>query len=328
MNENFGANLSLSVIIPNYNGQKLLEEFLPSVLKAVSTYQGKKEIIFVDDCSTDESFDLAKKIVGTKDFPVKFIKNETNGGYSKTCNNGAKNAENEILFFTNTDVYLSEDYFKTFSGYFKDDIFALCPSGYDYGDRRQIDGVKTMFWSFGMPKFTKNVLNDQIDFNSHKKIFSCGFQGAYFFVKSANFRELGGFDEIYSPFVMEETDLAYRALKRGWKIAYGPEFKGYHQVGSTIKSKVSKRTKIISFRNKLIFVWKNIHCKKMIGAHILMLLPRIICSCIRVKGFFFALSMLCDVRTRRKEEKTHTIISDTELFNHYKDYFEKIKKKV
>ena len=53
--------ISVSIIIPNWNGADLLKAYLPSVLNAQKNYQGNTEIIVVDDASTDQSVNLLKK---------------------------------------------------------------------------------------------------------------------------------------------------------------------------------------------------------------------------------------------------------------------------
>ena len=92
--------MDISIVIPNYNGEKLLEKNLPKVLEAVSSYKkGKVEIIIVDDASTDNSLDLVK------DKNVVILKNEKNLGFSSTVNIGVRESMGDIVVLFNTDVY-------------------------------------------------------------------------------------------------------------------------------------------------------------------------------------------------------------------------------
>ncbi len=310
---------SLSVIIPNYNGVSLIKEFLPTVLEAVKNYPGPKEVIFVDDRSSDRSAASAAALCAGP--PLKVVSTPRNGGFSRACNFGAARAANSVLFFLNNDVSLAPDYFSSFSGYFTGaDVFALAPCGFDYHTGRQIDGIKRGVWKKGFLRFTGNIFNDEL--KSPGPYLSFSVQGAYFFCDAARFRELGGFDEIYSPYIMEETDLAYRALKRGWKILYGPEFSARHKVGSTVKSKVSLRAKVVSSRNRLIFTWKNIHSARLLLSHFLFLALRLAAlNVVEWAGFAGAVRLLPQVLRRRAAALRQASVGDEELLAGYAGYF-------
>ncbi len=312
---------SLSVIIPNYNGIKLIKEFLPCALNAVSEYKGKKEVIFVDDSSEDDSMREAMKFLKKYSF-LKIVKTPVNGGFSQTSNFGAKKAFGEIFFFLNNDVQLDRSYFSTFNNYFiPENIFALATCGYNYQTKKQLDGIKQSYWRRGFFRCTNNIFNHRLP-SSNSQFLSFGFQGSYFFVNDEKFKQLKGFDEIYSPYIMEETDLAYRALNRGWKILYGPEFKAYHKCGSTINSTTSRKAQIIAFRNKLLFTWKNIHSRGLIQSHCVFLFLKLITlNPIEWMGFAKALKLAKQITKRRKEEKKLATISDAFLFAFYKKYF-------
>jgi GT2 family glycosyltransferase len=67
-------------------------------------------------------------------------------------------------------------------------------------------------------------------------------------------QELGGFDEIFSPFYGEDLDLSLRAWRLGWKCYYEHNAICRHPASTTINSYHKKnKIKIISLRNKLVF---------------------------------------------------------------------------
>ena len=79
------VNYKIGIIIPNYNYEHTIEKCLTSILN--QTYKNY-EIIFIDDCSTDDSVKIARKIA-TKDFPngrIKIIELQ-----QKRLNGGARN---------------------------------------------------------------------------------------------------------------------------------------------------------------------------------------------------------------------------------------------
>ena len=310
---------SLSIIIPNYNGEKLFPEFFPSVVKAAENYQGKYELIIVDDCSPDNSWAVMNELK-TNYSKVKIFKNEVNIGFSGACNRGIKEAKGEVLFFLNNDVKLKEDYFNYFNEYFNDSAtFAITTCAYSYFDKTLLDGFKCGRWSMGMPRVTKNLFDEElIKRNFPKPYRSFSVQGAYFFASAAKVNSLEGFDELFAPYIFEETDLAYRALKRGWAIYYEPRCIAYHAVSSTISKKSSRSTKLISTKNKLIFVWKNIHSKRLMASHLFFLTLRLLTfNSIYWKAVGIAWCSLGEICKKRKIEKQQAVVSDKRLFAEY-----------
>ncbi len=226
---------SLSIIIPNYNGEELLPKFMPSLFRALENHSGKYEIIIVDDQSKDKSREVMQAIAANH-AAVKIIFNPKNLGFSGTCNVGIRTAQYEILFFFNNDVEIKEDYFQYYSSYFdKAATFAVTTCGYYYDSHKPLDGIKKAYWRRGLPRVNNNIFNPQIEQSQVKPPYlSFSVQGAYFFADAVKVQQLEGFDEIISPYIWEETDLSYRASKRGWLTYYEPRCVGYHMQNYSI----------------------------------------------------------------------------------------------
>ncbi|MEA1956217.1 MAG: glycosyltransferase family 2 protein [Campylobacterota bacterium] len=96
----------ISVVIPLYNARKYILETVESVLN--QTYENL-EIIIVDDCSTDDSIEIVKKIQ-KQDKRVKLVESETNfGGPARPRNIGIENSNGEYIAFLDADdVWLPE----------------------------------------------------------------------------------------------------------------------------------------------------------------------------------------------------------------------------
>ena len=97
-------NALVSVIIPLYNREKLIERCIKSIQK--QTYKNL-EIIIIDDNSTDSSYDVAKKIA-EKDFRIKVYKNHSKG-VSYARNLGIEKATGEFIQFIDSDDYIEEN---------------------------------------------------------------------------------------------------------------------------------------------------------------------------------------------------------------------------
>src|SRR3990167_6085201 len=104
--------MKISVIIPNFNGRKLLEKNLPQVLKELID----AEVIIVDDASTDGSADFL-----SKNYPqIKVISRKQNMGFASSVNLGVKSAQGELLLLLNSDVYPRKNLLGPLLPYFND----------------------------------------------------------------------------------------------------------------------------------------------------------------------------------------------------------------
>lgn len=260
---------SISVILPNYNGRSLLLSNIPSIVIALENAKCDYQVIVVDDCSTDDSVDMLKK-----EFPfVKIIVNETNQGFSYTCNRGIFDAKNSILCIVNTDVTFTPDYFINGIGYFDDEsVFALKGNIINYQNNINevvsIEKTAKLFIKRGLLRFDKKVEYIPDSFTGE-----IGGQfvllGCCFMCSRDKALELKGFDEIFSPFYWEDSDLALRALRKGFKLIYEPLCVVYHKTSSTIPNfRSNTKIKLISNRNKFIFSWKYLKGTKQWLSHI------------------------------------------------------------
>lgn len=102
------GNPLVSIIVPCYNGERLLRPFFDSVLR--QTYRNL-ELIFVNDGSTDGTEKLAKSY--TEAFEEKGIHfiylYQENGGQAEAINYGLEHYSGEYLMFSDSDDWLSDD---------------------------------------------------------------------------------------------------------------------------------------------------------------------------------------------------------------------------
>ena len=105
------ANKKISVIIPAYNANTTITECVKSI---IDTGYEPLQIIVVDDCSTDNTRDVAQNL--TIEFPdiVRLLVLEQNGGPSKARNRGAEQADGNYLFFVDSDTQITPDTLHTF----------------------------------------------------------------------------------------------------------------------------------------------------------------------------------------------------------------------
>lgn len=243
--------MKISVIIPNYNGQKLLAKNLPKVIEACPGC----EIIIVDDASTDESV-----IFLQRKFPkIKIIQNKTNQRFGKSCNIGAKKAQGDLLFFLNSDAYPQKDFLKPLLKYFDknqnkeaDQIFSVACR--EINNKKEISGRTE-------GQIQKGLLIHYKPKDQESKNTLWGFGGSILVDKN-KFLELGGFDPIYHPAYWEDIDLCWQAKKKGWQVLFEKDSIIYHNHETTNKSVFgNKKIQKISLRNQIIFSLKNFPIK-------------------------------------------------------------------
>lgn len=96
-------NELVSIIMPNYNCGKYVAETIESVL--AQTYENW-ELIFVDDCSTDNSMDIVKSF---QDDRIRIFQNEKNSGAAITRNRALQEAKGRWIAFLDSDDLWTPD---------------------------------------------------------------------------------------------------------------------------------------------------------------------------------------------------------------------------
>ncbi len=120
---------SVSVIVPNYNYARFLKRRLDSiVLQTVKP----NEIIFLDDCSTDNSLELAKELLPQYGIPYQIITNETNQGVFKQWIKGIELVKHDIFWIAEADDYCELSFLEILLPAFDDEdiILSYCQSNY------------------------------------------------------------------------------------------------------------------------------------------------------------------------------------------------------
>jgi len=246
--------MKLAIVILNWNGKKLLEQFLPSVIQ----HSKDADIYVADNASTDDSIAFIKS-----DYPtITVIQNKENGGYAKGYNDALKAVEADVFCLLNNDIEVTQNWLSPIINTFKEDIntAVIQPKLLDYNkkDCFEYAGAAGGFIDkYGYPYCRGRIFNtiekDLGQYNDIAEIFWAS--GACLFIKSDVFKELNGFDELYFAH-MEEIDLCWRAKNLGYAIKYVGSSEIYHVGGATLKNSNPKKT-FLNFRNSLFTLTKN-----------------------------------------------------------------------
>jgi GT2 family glycosyltransferase len=303
------GSLALSIVIPNYNGVALLRENLPSVFDALEGWGGVWEVIIVDDCSSDESCRVI-----AEEFPrARLLVNPRNLGFSGTCNAGMAAARHPVLVCINTDVKVDHNLPAMLVRHFGDsDLFAVSPRIIVERESKNQGAVRTVFRK-GFLKGAFAAAGDALPVREN--LYAIGACVAY---DAEKFRQLGGYSEIYSPYLFEDVDICYRAWKRGWKSVYEPQATVWHYSNATLAKAKRRLNKKIYFRNRFIFHWSNLSDPSFLARNLLNTLFRLLVSWLWLnfvyyEAFFGALARRREILAVRRAEREHRVFCDAEV---------------
>jgi GT2 family glycosyltransferase len=245
----------IAVVILNWNGVKLLEQFLPSVIR----FSEGGTIYVADNDSTDNSIAFV-----TENFPtVKIIKNSGNHGFAKGYNDALKHIDAEIYALVNSDIEVTENWLKPILDTFEKEkqTAIIQPKILDFKNKEYFEyaGAAGGFIDkYGFPfcrgRIFETVEKDNGQYNDNIELFWAS--GACFFIRKNVYHELGGFDESFFAH-QEEIDLCWRAANEGHIIKYNSQTVVYHVGGATLQQGNPKKT-YLNFRNSLLMMVKNL----------------------------------------------------------------------
>ncbi|WP_405382040.1 glycosyltransferase family 2 protein [Maribacter sp. LLG6340-A2] len=251
--------MKIAIVILNWNGEVLLERYLPSVVE----HSGDAAIYVADNASTDDSVAYVRT-----NFPtVQIIQNKENGGFAKGYNDALAQVDADIFCLLNSDVEVTPNWIPPIKEAFltRPEIAIVQPKILDLlkKDHFEYAGAAGGFidqlgYPFCRGRIFQTLEKDQGQYNDTKEIFWA--TGACMFVKRTVFNELQGFDPDYFAH-QEEVDFCWRAKNRGYKVFYIGDAAVYHLGGSTLSNMNPKKT-YLNFRNSLFSITKNLPIRK------------------------------------------------------------------
>lgn len=249
---------SVAVVILNWNGQKLLEEFLPSV---TATSYSNSTIYLADNGSSDDSISFV-----ANNFPsVQIIALPENYGFAEGYNQALQRIfdENKAQYYVllNSDVAVDPDWLDHLVETAEKDssIGALQPKVRSFKQPSHFEyaGAGGGFWDkWGYPFCRGRILHiieeDKGQYDEPCEV--AWASGCALFIKADLYHQIGGLDaDFFAHF--EEIDLCWRVWRSGHRIKVVPSSVIYHVGGATLQE--SPRKTFLNFRNSLVFLLKN-----------------------------------------------------------------------
>lgn len=244
-----------AIVILNFNGQKYLEQFLPSVIQ----YRESAEIYVADNGSSDDSLLFLKE-----NYPqIKVIVIPKNEGFSKGYNLVLKQIKAKYYVLLNSDIELTEGWLRPMLDLMeKNPNVAACQPKIKAFKRKNFfehAGAAGGFIDFlGYPfcrgRVFENIEEDKNQYSNSSEIFWA--TGACLLIRAELYHQLGGLDDDFFAH-MEEIDLCWRLKRRGYQLYYVAESMVYHVGGGTL-SYQSPFKVFLNFRNNLALLMKNL----------------------------------------------------------------------
>ena len=247
--------MNIAVVILNWNGVQLLEQFLPSIV----AFSPEATIYIADNASTDQSITFVQQ-----HYPnIEIIKNNANFGFAQGYNEALKHIDAEIYALVNSDIEVTKNWLLPIIETFKNEpqTAIVQPKILDFKNKSYFEyaGAAGGFIDqYGYPycrgRLFKTIEKDKGQYDDEIEIFWAS--GACFFIRSNVYKELHGFDDDFFAH-QEEIDLCWRAINKGYTIKYNYKSTVYHLGGATLQQGNPKKT-FLNFRNSLLMLTKNV----------------------------------------------------------------------
>ncbi|MEZ7499488.1 glycosyltransferase family 2 protein [Flavobacterium sp. Arc3] len=254
--------MNIAVVILNWNGVQLLEQFLPSII----AFSPEATIYVADNASTDESISFVEQHYPS----VKIVKNVDNYGFAQGYNEALKHIDAEIYALVNSDIEVTQNWLSPIIDTFKNEpqTVIVQPKILDFKNKKYFEyaGAAGGFIDkYGYPycrgRLFETIEEDKGQYDDEREIFWAS--GACFFIRSYVYKELHGFDNDFFAH-QEEIDLCWRAINKGYNIKYNYKSLVYHVGGATLQQGNPKKT-YLNFRNSLLMLTKNVPKENLYG---------------------------------------------------------------
>lgn len=247
----------VAVIILNWNGEKLLREFLPSVITNTDT--AIADVIVADNGSTDSSTALL-----AREFPqVKVLAFKENLGFAGGYNRALRDTGYRYTVLLNSDVETPAGWLRPLHDFMEahPEAGGCQPKILAYTDKSRFEYagaaggyIDRNGYPYCRGRIFATVEEDCGQYDTPAEVFWA--TGAALMVRTDLYNRLGGLDERFFAH-MEEIDLCWRMQLAGWQLWCVPACHVYHLGGGSLPADNPRKT-YLNFRNNLLLLHKNL----------------------------------------------------------------------
>ncbi len=247
----------VAVIILNWNGEKMLAEYLPQVISA--TDDTIADVIVADNGSDDGSLELLER-----SFPgIIVVKLDRNYGFAEGYNRAIAATDYRYTVLLNSDVAPATGWLNPLYDYMEahPDVGACQPKIRSYVDHKSFEyaGACGGFLDRNGYPYCRGRIFDTVERDSGQydmviPVFWAS--GAALMVRSEPYVKVGGLDKDFFAH-MEEIDLCWRIKLAGYAVVVIPQSVVFHLGGGTLPASNPRKT-YLNFRNNLLLLHKNL----------------------------------------------------------------------
>ena len=257
---NLNSKPNTAVVILNWNGEKLLRQFLPSVIE--NTNPQYADVIVADNGSTDASLRVIESLFSDK---LKTIVFSENYGFAEGYNRAIAEIADSYRYVVllNSDVETPPGWIEPLIDYLEShpDVAAAQPKILSYNDKSKFEyaGASGGFidrngYIYCRGRIFSECETDNGQYDSVIPVFWA--TGAALVVRTEVYQRVGGLDARFFAH-MEEIDLCWRILLSGGDIVVVPQSHIYHLGGGSLPASNPRKT-YLNFRNNLLLLHKNL----------------------------------------------------------------------
>jgi len=254
----------IAIVILNWNGDKYLRKFLPSVFEHTDLEDA--EVVVADNGSTDGSVEMLRK-----EFPkTRIICLDKNYGFAEGYNLALKQVDAKYFVLLNSDVEVTKNWLAPMLEVMDSDptIGAAMPKirSYHHPENFEYAGAAGGFIDkFGYPFCRGRILNSlEADHGQYDSVIDVFWAtGACMFVSADSFWKVGGLDGLFFAH-MEEIDICWRLKNYGYRVVCVPTVSVYHVGGGTLPNNNPKKL-YLNYRNNLLLLYKNLPSSSLVS---------------------------------------------------------------
>jgi glycosyltransferase involved in cell wall biosynthesis len=212
---------ALTVVIPTYNRAQVLKKALDAY-RMQSAPQLVREIIIVDDGSTDGTEAVVLEASRESSFPVRYLR-QSNKGPAAARNYGIREARSPIVLFTDSDIVPERDLVSQHFEWHKDNPqTSVAILGYVTWPPDPKPTPFMRWYGEEGPLFAYRK------FQHKREVAFSNFYTCNVSLKTDFLRTCGRFDEDFKGAAYEDIELAYRLSKAGLRLLYNPRAIAHH----------------------------------------------------------------------------------------------------
>jgi O-antigen biosynthesis protein len=218
---------ALSVVIPSYNGRRLLETCLASVARHRPA-DVEVEVIVADDASTDGTADWLRSAHPD----ARLVRLERNAGFCAAANAGIAAARGVVLQLLNNDTEVTPGWVEAGLAPFADPtVGSVAPLVLVRSDPSRVDSAGDSYALVGWPS-KRGHGQDAARWASHPPDRVFGASGSSAFYRASALAKVGAYDPAFGSYY-EDVDLAFRLRWAGYSCVYAPACRILHEVSAS-----------------------------------------------------------------------------------------------